>query len=197
MSIVNALPGIAPTARSFKMAEWPQTRIKTRAGRTVRLAQVDTPAGATMDLVWENITYTQAETICNAWDVNYGIYGTLLLDAATLAGLSDEAGSNVSGLMLQPFPGATWRASGPPVAEAVKRRRCTVRLPLVARNDFLKPLADLVTLSGDGIVTLDGSGLLVVPLVPTSPVDTYISALSGDGLQTADGDGLVILREGF
>jgi hypothetical protein len=131
------------------MAEWPQTRIKTRNGRTVRMAQTDSPAGATMDLVWENITYAQAEAIAVAWDDSYGIYGALLLDAATLAGLSDADGSNLSGLVLQPFPGATWRASGPPVAEAVKRKRCTVRLPLVARNDFLKPLSFLATLDGD------------------------------------------------
>lgn len=136
VSALPVLPEIRPTTRGFKMDEWPQSITKSRNGRTVRRVQVSVPAGATTDLVWENITYTQAESLVIALDASYGSYSKLELADATLAGLSNVVGSNLFDLVKEPFPGAVWRAAGPPRVEAVKHGRCTVALPLKTRNDI-------------------------------------------------------------
>lgn len=137
MSILTALPGIRPTLRSFVMDEWPQGGAKMRGGRSVRWAQVSAPAGATMELAWENITYAQAQQIGVVWDTSYGTYGSLTLGASVIAGL-DPA---LAALIEQPFPNALWRSQGPPVIESVKAGRCTVRLPLRTRYDLAPELA--------------------------------------------------------
>lgn len=156
MSILTALPGIAPVARSFVMDQWPQSQAKMRNGRTVRWAQVNSPAGASLELAWENITYAQAETLLAVWDANYGIYGNVDLVTANLAGLSVD----LAGLIDQPFPNAGWRFQGPPTVEAVKARRCTVRLPLRARQGAgggaAPPVALRILQAQSGALTLAG-----------------------------------------
>ena len=135
MNIINALPGIVPTARSFTMGQWPQKRVKMRNGRTVRWALCNQPSGDTMDLTWENITYAQAERICIVWDNNYGIYGSLSLIPSInltpeiLAGTSEE----LSAFLTLPFLRAAWRFAGSPQVVAAKAGRCTVKLPIKAR----------------------------------------------------------------
>lgn len=130
MSIVTALPGIVPTARSYTMGRWPQGRMKMRNGRTVRWGLSSRPTGDKMELAWENITYTQAEQLCRVWDLNYGIYGRLTLPAETLAGTS----GGLNSFLALPFPGATWNFVGTPQVEAVKKGRCTVRMPIGVRG---------------------------------------------------------------
>jgi hypothetical protein len=132
MSIVTALPGIRPTTRAFTMDEWPQGQAKMRSGRVVKWVQANSPSGASLELVWENITNAQAETICDVWDANYGIYGSVDVVTETLAGLN----SSLDVLINQPFANVLWRSEGPPVVEAVKRNRCTVRLTLRSRRDL-------------------------------------------------------------
>jgi|688.fasta_scaffold38282_3 hypothetical protein len=135
MNIINALPGIVPTARSFTMGQWPQKRAKMRNGRTVRWALCNQPSGDTMDLTWENITYAQAEQICIVWDNSYGIYGSLSLIPSI--NLTPEILAGTSGglnsLLTLPFPGATWHFAGSPQVVAAKAGRCTVKLPIKAR----------------------------------------------------------------
>jgi hypothetical protein len=135
MNIINALPGIVPTAHSFTMGQWPQKRVKMRNGRTVRWALCNKPSGDTMDLAWENITYAQAEQICIVWDNNYGIYGSLSLIPSI--NLTPEILAGTSGglnsLLTLPFPGATWHFAGSPQVVATKAGRCTVKLPIKAR----------------------------------------------------------------
>ena len=129
MNIINALPGIVPTARSHAMGQWPQKRIKMRNGRTVRWPLCSKPSDDGMELVWENITYAQAEQLCIVWDRDYGIYGSITLPPETLAGTS----GGLNSLLALPFPGATWHFAGAPQVEAVKARRCTVRMPIKVR----------------------------------------------------------------
>lgn len=130
MSIVNALPGIAPTARTQTMATWPQGRMKMRNGRTVRWGLSSRPTNDKIELVWENITYAQAEQLCAIWDASYGIYGQLALPPEIFAGTSGDLGSFVGA----PFPNTSWAFAGPPEVEAVKARRCTVSIPIKTRG---------------------------------------------------------------
>jgi hypothetical protein len=130
MSIITALPGIAPTARSYAMGRWPQGRMKMRNGRTVRWGLSSMPTGDRMELVWENITYAQAEQLCIVWDTNYGIYGTVSLPLLTLAGV----GSALASLLNNPFPGATWHFVEAPQVEARKANRCTVTMQIGVRG---------------------------------------------------------------
>jgi hypothetical protein len=138
MSILTALPEIAPTVRDFTMDLWPQRNIKTRSGITMRQALVNAPAGAELELAWENITSDEAEALFESWDDSYGMYGDLELDPDTILGLTVLIGANVGigNLVLQPFPNATWRFVGPPEVELVKRNRCTVRLRLRTRRNI-------------------------------------------------------------
>jgi hypothetical protein len=64
------------------------------------------------------------------WDLNYGIYGRLTLSADTLAGTS----GGLNSFLALPFPGATWHFVGAPQVEAVKKGRCTVRMPIGVRG---------------------------------------------------------------
>jgi hypothetical protein len=101
-----------------------------------------------MRLVWENITYAQAESLCIVWDQNYGIYGQVLLPSQTLAGTS----GGLTTLMATPFAGATWQFTGPPKVVPVKARRCTVEMPIGVRG-FVRQDLDV----GDGTQsTYDG-----------------------------------------
>ena len=142
MNILNALPGIVPTARTFTMGRWPQKRIKMRNARIARWGLCNKPSGDKMELAWENITYAQAELICIVWDNNYGLYGTLALppvpNVQQTAGLTPEIVDGTSGalrsLLTLPFPGATWHLGGPPQVQAVKAGRCTVRMLITMRT---------------------------------------------------------------
>lgn len=153
-NIVNALPGITPTARTYSMGKWPQGRMKMRNGRTVRWGLSSIPTGDRMELVWENITYTQAEQIAAVWDANYGIYGELTLAPTVVLGTSDGkaittqngkafllSGGTLGGvngdlndLLALPFAGATWHFVGTPRVAPVKAGRCTMRIPIGVRG---------------------------------------------------------------
>lgn len=136
MNILNALPGIVPTARTYTMGKWPQKRMKMRNARTVRWGLCSRPSGDRMELVWENITYAQAEQLCIVWDNNYGIYGSLSLPPSV--SLTPEILAGTSGglnsLLTLPFAGASWHFVGDPQVEAVKAGRCTVRMPIGVRG---------------------------------------------------------------
>lgn len=88
-----------------------------------------------MDLVWQNITYAQAEQLCAVWDKNYGIYGSLSqapsipLTQEILAGTSGE----LKALLTLPLPGASWGFASAPQVEAVKSGRCTVSMRIKLR----------------------------------------------------------------
>lgn len=136
MNIINALPGIVPTARTYSMGRWPQKRMKMRNARTERWGLCSKPSGDKMELVWENVTYAQAEQLCTVWDKNYGIYGSLSLPPSI--SLTPEILGGTSGglnsLMALPFAGATWHFVGIPRVESVKAGRCTVRMPIGVRG---------------------------------------------------------------
>jgi hypothetical protein len=135
MNIINALPGIVPTTRTFTMGQWPQRRMKMRNGRIVRWGLCNKPSGDKMELAWENITYTQAEQLCAVWDDNYGIYGSL--SQAPSISLTQEILAGTSGglkaMLTLPFPGSSWHFAGPPQVQAVKAGRCSVRIPIKLR----------------------------------------------------------------
>ena len=141
MTILNALPGIVPTARTFTTGQWPQKRMKMRNARTVRWGLCNKPSGDKMDLIWENITYAQAESICIVWDNSYGLYGTLALppvpNVEQVAGLTPEILGGTSGalkdLLTLPFANTTWHLSSPPQVQAVKAGRCTVKIAIKLR----------------------------------------------------------------
>lgn len=148
ITIANALPGIVPTLRDYDMGRWPQSKMKMRNGRVQRWGLSSIPTGDKMRLVWENITYAQAESLCIIWDRNYGIYGQVLLPPETLAGTS----GGLTTLMATPFAGATWQFTGPPQVKPVKARRCTVEMPIGVRG-FVRQDLDV----GDGTQsTYDG-----------------------------------------
>jgi hypothetical protein len=130
MSIVNALPEIAPTLRTQTLAKWPQGRMKMRNGRTVHWGLSSRPGDDSVELAWENITYAQAEQLCQIWDANYGIYGQLTLPADIFAGTS----GGLYSLVAVPFPNTSWAFAGPPEVEAVKAGRCTVSIPIKTRG---------------------------------------------------------------
>jgi hypothetical protein len=135
MNIINALPGITPTARPYSMGQWPQARRKMRNGRIVRWALATRPSGDTMELRWENLTYAEAEQLCSIWDANYGIYGTLTIPAQIRAGTS----GGLNALLASPFAGAVWEFSGLPKVEAVKAKRCTVTMRIRATANKVYP----------------------------------------------------------
>lgn len=158
MSIVNALPGIVPSLRSYSMGVWPQRRMKMRNKRTARWGLANMSTDEKLELTWENVTYAQAEQLVRVWDLNYGIYGKVTLPAeifagtempvrlATLSGkiittLGGKALSvdgtdsgGLSGLMALPFASTAWRFTEPPRVTAVKTGRCTVQMPIGARG---------------------------------------------------------------
>jgi hypothetical protein len=129
MNIINALPGILPTARPYTMGQWAQKPMKMRNGRTVKWGLSSRQNGDKLELSWENITYTQAEQLCAIWDANYGILGELTLPPEALAGTS----GSLNALLALPFPNAVWKFMGTPQVLAVKAGRCTVRMPIETR----------------------------------------------------------------
>ena len=162
-AIVNLLPGIVPTARTFAMGQWPQKRVKMRNGRTAHWGLCNKPSGDKMDLAWENITYEQAEELCKVWDDNYGIYGSLSqapsipLTQEILAGTSGE----LKTLLTLPFPGSSWHFAGPPRVEAAKARRCSVRIPIKLRGQAFYPEFELVP--NPPVPPLGGAQKLTLP----------------------------------
>jgi hypothetical protein len=130
ISIFHALPGIVPSARDYDMGQWPQGKMKMRNGRVQRWGLGSIPSGDRMRLVWENITYQQAESLCAIWEQNYGIYGQVILPPEILAGTS----GGLTTLMATPFAGATWHFSGNPKVVPTKAKRCTVEMPISVRG---------------------------------------------------------------
>lgn len=136
MNIINTLPGIVPTARTYTMGQWPQKRMKMRNARIARWGLCSKPSGDRMELVWENVTYAQAEQLCIVWDRNYGIYGSLSLPPSINLTPEILAGTTggLNSLLAIPFAGATWHFVGAPQVDAVKAGRCTVRMPIGVRG---------------------------------------------------------------
>ena len=130
MSIITALPGIVPAARDYSMGRWPQVKKKMRNGRTVCWGLSSKPTGDRMALAWENITYEQAEQLCEVWDANYGIYG----EVDPPSEIRDGTSGDLRALLNTPFPGATWHFVGSPQVEAVKAGRCTVSVLIGVRG---------------------------------------------------------------
>lgn len=130
MNIITELPGITPTARPYTMGQWPQTRKKMRNGRVARWPLSARPSGDKMELVWQNITYAEAEQLSKVWDENYGIYGRVALPPEIFAG----TGGDLQAFLALPFPGATWHFVGSPQITAVKAGRCTMRMPIGVRG---------------------------------------------------------------
>jgi hypothetical protein len=130
MSIVNVLPGIAPSLRPYSAGVWPQGRMKMRNGRVVRWSLSSRPSGDKMELTWPNITFAQAEEICKIWDANYGIYGQLTLPPEILAGTS----GGLSAYIALPFAGATWHFTSAPRVTATTPRRCTLSISIGVRG---------------------------------------------------------------
>ena len=122
------------------MDRWPQRDIKTRNGVTLRQPLVSEPAGASLELAWENITSDEAEAILATWDDSYGMYGDLDNLSGVIAGLPLQVDPQdtilLGNLISSPFPNSTWRFLGPPEVELVKRNRCTVRLQLRTRRNI-------------------------------------------------------------
>ena len=135
MTIFNALPGIVPSARLYRMGQWPQRRMKMRNGRVARWALVNRPSGDTIELSWENITYAQAELLCIVWDDNYGIHGSLSLPPTIplTQEILDGMGTSLKQFVTAPFTGVAWHFKSPPTVEPVKFGRCTVRMSIGAR----------------------------------------------------------------
>jgi hypothetical protein len=140
MPVLAALPDNPPTTRDFTMDRWPQRDIKTRNGITLRQPLVSEPAGAELELAWENITSNEAEAILATWDDSYGMYGDLDDIPGAIGGLPFEVDPQdrilLGNLVSSPFPNCTWRFAGPPETELVKRNRCTVRLRLRTRRNI-------------------------------------------------------------
>ena len=162
-AIVNLLPGIVPTARTFAMGQWPQKRVKMRNGRTAHWGLCNKPSGDKMDLTWENITYEQAEELCKVWDDSYGSYGSL--SQAPSIPLTEEILAGTSGelktLLALPFPGSSWHFAGPPRVEAVKARRCSVRIPIKLGGQAFYPEFELVP--NPPVPPLGGAQKLTLP----------------------------------
>jgi hypothetical protein len=136
MNIINALPGITPTARSYAMGEWPQARKKMRNGRIVRWPLSSRPSGDTIELQWENLTFSEVEQLCSVWDANYGIYGTLTIPPEIRAGTS----GGLNALLASPFAGAVWGFKGTPKVATVKAGRCTVTMLIAAGANRVYPV---------------------------------------------------------
>lgn len=171
ITIANALPGLVPTLRDYDMGQWPQSKMKMRNGRVQRWGLSSIPTGDKMRLVWENITYAQAESLCIVWDQNYGIYGEVLLPPETLAGTN----GGLATLMATPFAGATWQFTGPPKVVPVKARRCTVEMPIGVRGFVRQDLSvgDGTDSGYDGLNTCaddDGSGPVQVVFVTSRSI---------------------------
>lgn len=149
MSIINALPGIQPTARPYTMGQWAQKSIKMRNGRNVRWGLSSRQSRDRIELTWENITFAQAELLSAVWDANYGITGDLTLQPETLAGAS----GNLAALLAQPFPNTTWCFAGSPQITAVKAGRCTVRMQIKTRFGALPGFRAGAGGGGGAIVT--------------------------------------------
>lgn len=138
MNLINALPGIVPTARPYTMGEWPQHRMKMRNKRTARWGLANMSTGEKLSLEWGNITYAQAEQLVRIWDLNYGMYGKVELPPEVFAGteipVQDPSSSALRDLMASPFAGTVWVFTEPPRVSPVKAGRCTVRMPIGARG---------------------------------------------------------------
>lgn len=156
MNIINALPGILPTARPYTMGKWPQKPMKMRNGRSVKWGLCSRQGEDKMELSWENITYTQAEQLCAIWDANYGILGELTLPPEALAGTS----GSLNALLALPFPNAVWKFAGSPQVSAVKAGRCTVRMPIETR---FTPLSSFVFSDIYGYGPAEPGSALVAP----------------------------------
>lgn len=130
MTIFNALPGITPSVRLYRMGQWPQRRMKMRNGRVAKWGLANRPSNDTIELSWENITYAQAELLCIVWDDNYGIHGSLNLPPTIplTQEILDGMGTSLKQFVTTPFTGVTWHFKSPPTVESVKAGRCTVRM---------------------------------------------------------------------
>lgn len=206
MSILNALPGISPSVRTFGMDRWVKGSVKMRNGSTATWPLTNSPAGASMELVWENITHSQAELLASTWDANYGIHGRLELNADNLAGM--DAG--LSDLVKQPAQKTSWGFAGPPVIESVKNGRCTVRASLINKRPiavgFLTPGLLLSTTlplqfgfqlsSGQAVTTIIDKGLITLGLTPSIllPAPFFIIGASGSALVALPPEGTLEWR---
>jgi hypothetical protein len=130
-------PRFRPTERQFTPGVLPQTVAETESQRIVRKPLASKAGGALLELVFTNITDSEAQQIQATHTATLGTFGTLQLPGELFAGDPD-----LEAFVLE--IGGLWRFLEPPTIEWAKRGRCTVRVRLLSYRDSSKVLGPAV-----------------------------------------------------
>ena len=118
-------PSLNPTSRSFDPGDWPIKSFRAQSGAEVRILYGSARTGMAIELSYENIADSQAETFLTHYNETLGTLRTFTLPSQAQTGWSGSAGSiNVPS-------GNAWRYAKAPALTAVRPGVSTVTVSLV------------------------------------------------------------------
>lgn len=127
-----AFPSIKPTERSFTLGEYPTKTYRALSGKVIRRSFGNRPFGATLELVFENVTETVLKQIFDHYHAQQGTSAGFVLPNAVFAGL--EANSTLLAQLKAGTPsggGMQWFYAETPSVESVYRNLSTISVSLI------------------------------------------------------------------
>lgn len=121
-----SLPDLRPTRRSFTPGEYPVRFFRSQSGAEARILYGNKRIGGTLELSYENITDTNAESFLTGYDAARGSFTTFTLPANAKSGWTGTSGA------LEPQAGLAYRYAEAPKIDSIKGGRSNVTVRLIA-----------------------------------------------------------------
>jgi hypothetical protein len=109
-----AYPTLAPASRSFTPGDYPIKTYQSQSGVETRILYGSKRTNMTLELSYDNITDTEAQSFATHYDEVKGSYLTFALPSAVRSGWTGAPAT------IDVVSGAAWRYGEPPSITAVK-----------------------------------------------------------------------------
>lgn len=119
-------PALTPTARSFKLGEYPIKAYRAMSGATLRRSFGNKPFGHTLDLQFDNVPEATVNSIIDHYNGQGGSTQGFAVPASVFGGYSSTVRDRV-----QAPSGIEWLYAQAPEVRSVLRDRSTVTVQLV------------------------------------------------------------------
>ena len=119
-------PAIKPTARSFRLGDYPSRTYRAMSGAIVKRSFGNRATGYTLELEFQNIKESDLDLILDHYLSEKGTLTSFTLPTAVMAGYDTTTGNKV-----RVPPGVEWFYAEAPNVQSVIKGISTVRVQLI------------------------------------------------------------------
>ena len=128
-----AFPNYEPTSRTYRAGKWPTTTATSQSGVITRRLWANKASGATLNLIYENITDAEADDFMVTFDLtkgNFDYFDNITSGHAMFAGMSASLVTEILDETVN--AGAEWTFRNRPNIQSVIPGISTVTVNLIA-----------------------------------------------------------------